>query len=57
MVASGLPVRNKERHLLEIACLALDLMDAAEDFQQPGKEQSDLDLRVGIHTGMTVVVY
>ena len=35
MVASGLPVRNDDKHALEIASMALDLLDASSKFAIP----------------------
>lgn len=35
MVASGLPVKNGNKHVSEIATMALDLLDAATYFQIP----------------------
>ena len=35
MVASGLPVRNDEKHALEIASMALDLLEESSKFGIP----------------------
>ena len=35
MVASGLPVRNEHKHALEIASMALDLLDESSKFAIP----------------------
>ena len=35
MVASGLPVRNGDKHALEIAIMALDLLDGSSKFGIP----------------------
>lgn len=35
MVASGLPVKNGNKHVSEIATMALDLLDAATYFRIP----------------------
>lgn len=35
MVASGLPVKNGNKHVSEIATMALDLLDAATYFRVP----------------------
>ena len=35
MVASGLPVRNGDQHSLEIANMALDLLDGSSRFAIP----------------------
>ena len=51
MVVSGLPRRNGEKHVGEIANLALDLMSAAVDFKIQHRPGLSLQLRVGLHTG------
>ena len=51
MVVSGLPRRNGEKHVGEIANLALDLMSAAVGFKIQHRQGLSLQLRVGLHTG------
>ena len=51
MVVSGLPHRNGDRHVGEIANLALDLMSAACDFKIRHRPGLKLQLRIGFHTG------
>ncbi|XP_067633351.1 uncharacterized protein [Eurosta solidaginis] len=53
MVASGLPVRNGEKHVSEIATMALDLLDASSFFKIP-RSAGTLQIRCGIHTGPVV---
>ena len=40
MVASGLPVRNEDQHVLEIASMALDLLDGSSRFIIPHRYPS-----------------
>ena len=51
MVASGLPVKNGNKHAAEIATMALDLLAGSSFFVVPHKPQDKLQLRIGIHTG------
>ncbi|ELU01070.1 hypothetical protein CAPTEDRAFT_201779 [Capitella teleta] len=51
MVASGLPVRNGERHAREVACMALDLLHAISEFKVHNKPEYRMKLRIGLHTG------
>jgi len=53
MVASGLPVRNGEKHVSEIAHLALDLMAVIPGVLLPHNPQQRMRIRMGIHTGAT----
>ena len=52
MVVSGVPTPNGDRHVAEIANMAIDLLSAVHtDFKirhQPGKK---LHLRIGLHSG------
>ncbi|XP_034946269.1 uncharacterized protein [Chelonus insularis] len=54
MVASGLPVRNGDKHVSEIATMALDLLDASSVFQVPKRPGERLQIRSGAHTGPVV---
>lgn len=52
MVASGLPERNGNRHVSEICTLGLHLMSSVKTFvirHRPGRQ---LQLRLGVHTGI-----
>ena len=51
MVASGLPVRNGSNHSREIARMALKMVEAVKTFPIKRKPETDLQLRVGVHTG------
>ncbi|XP_026674281.1 uncharacterized protein LOC108630979 isoform X2 [Ceratina calcarata] len=54
MVASGLPVRNGDKHVSEIATMALDLLEASSIFQVPKRPGERLQIRSGAHTGPVV---
>ncbi|XP_055303839.1 uncharacterized protein LOC129569215 isoform X2 [Sitodiplosis mosellana] len=54
MVASGLPVKNGNKHVSEIATMALDLLDAATYFRIPRRTTETLQIRCGAHTGPVV---
>ncbi len=51
MVVSGLPMRNGDRHAVEIAKLAIELVDATQRFVIPHLPNKILQLRVGANTG------
>uniref|UniRef100_A0ABM0M038 guanylate cyclase n=1 Tax=Saccoglossus kowalevskii TaxID=10224 RepID=A0ABM0M038_SACKO len=51
MVASGLPIRNGNRHAGEIATMALDLLSAVSKFTIRHLPHKVLQLRIGIHSG------
>ena len=52
MVVSGLPIRNGQQHAAEIASMALDLLEAVENFQIRHRPTQTLKLRIGIHSGI-----
>ncbi|XP_072249554.1 atrial natriuretic peptide receptor 1-like [Leuresthes tenuis] len=51
MVVSGLPVRNGKLHGREIARMALALLDAVRTFKIRHRQEQQLKLRIGIHSG------
>ena len=51
MVVSGLPLRNGDCHVGQIASMALHLLQAIRSFQIRGRTNETLKLRIGIHTG------
>ncbi|KAK2183423.1 hypothetical protein NP493_312g01007 [Ridgeia piscesae] len=51
MVVSGVPLRNGNRHVVEIATMALDILESTEDFVIPHLPGRQLVLRIGFHTG------
>ena len=54
MVASGLPIRNGNDHVKEIAQLALNLRKAVQAFKIRHLPKKKLQLRIGIHSGPCV---
>ena len=50
-VASGVPLRNGDKHAVEISNMALALLDACSRLPVPHLPQEMLKLRIGIHTG------
>ncbi|GAU95926.1 hypothetical protein RvY_07448 [Ramazzottius varieornatus] len=54
MVASGLPMRNGNRHSGEVANLSLSLLELVKSFVIPHLPHKKLLLRIGMHTGSCV---
>ncbi|XP_013397862.1 uncharacterized protein LOC106164477 [Lingula anatina] len=54
MVASGLPERNGKSHSVQIATMALDLLDHISQLEIPHMPGHQFRLRIGIHTGPVV---
>jgi len=54
MVASGLPIRNGDRHAGEICNMSLELLQAFNGVSYCGYENRQVQLRVGIHSGPCV---
>lgn len=54
MVASGLPVKNGNVHVTEIATMALDLLAGSSVVKVPHKPNQTLQIRSGCHTGPVV---
>ena len=58
MVASGVPLaigkKLGDAHALEIAAMALDIMNAASVFVIPHKPNQHLHLRIGIASGRAI---
>jgi len=52
LVASGLPTRNGDRHAFEIASFSLQILEFVELYEIPEYPQTQLRIRVGIHTGL-----
>ncbi|KAH3823439.1 hypothetical protein DPMN_125238 [Dreissena polymorpha] len=51
MIASGLPSRNDEKHVTEIAKLAIDLLATIETVLIPHIHNEKVSLRLGFNTG------
>lgn len=54
MVVSGLPLRNGDRHVGEIASLALHLLDRISKIEIKHRPGELLQIRAGIHSGQCV---
>ncbi|XP_050090825.1 receptor-type guanylate cyclase Gyc76C-like [Anopheles aquasalis] len=54
MVVSGLPITNGNRHVGEIASMALELLHAVRNHRIAHRPNETLKLRIGIHTGPVV---
>ncbi|KXJ81697.1 hypothetical protein RP20_CCG017728 [Aedes albopictus] len=54
MVVSGLPLLNENRHVGEIASMALELLQAVRSHRISHRPNETLKLRIGIHTGPVV---
>lgn len=48
---SGLPVRNGDQHVGEIATMSLHLLEAVRQFHIRHRPNDSLQLRIGIHSG------
>ena len=53
MVASGLPTVY-ERHAQEMSLLALELLDSVKNHVIPHLSQQNIQLRIGLHSGLQV---
>lgn len=51
MVASGLPQRNGDEHAREIGLMALAILDAVKSFTIMHKQNTQLSVRIGVHSG------
>ena len=51
MVVSGLPERNGDDHAREICLMSLAILDALQPFTVKHMPQSQLKVRIGIHSG------
>lgn len=54
MVVSGLPERNGDNHAREISLMALSILEALHSFSIQHRPDSQLKVRIGIHSGMTI---
>ena len=57
VVCSGLPVRNGNRHVTEIADMSLDILSAVDEFVFPNLPDKSLQFRIGIHTGELLLLW
>ncbi len=54
MVASGVPIRNGDKHGAEVCGMALALLDSIQEFHIPHIKLTYLHMRSGIHSGPCV---
>lgn len=54
MVVSGLPIKNGDLHVGEVASMALDLLEAVKSHKILHRPNETLKLRIGMHTGPVV---
>ncbi len=54
MVASGVPIRNGDRHATEICAMSLALLGSIKDFPIPHLPGEHLSMRIGIYSGPCV---
>lgn len=54
MVASGLPIRNGDKHAGQIATMALHLLRECTNFRIRHKPEKPLYVRIGVHSGPVV---
>jgi hypothetical protein len=55
MVVSGLPVRNGQKHVMEIANMSLSIMKAVQEFKIKHLPDEKLMIRIGINSGKNMV--
>lgn len=51
MVVSGLPVKNGQKHAMEIANMSLSIMKAVQEFKIKHKPDEKIMIRIGINSG------
>ncbi|ESO97829.1 hypothetical protein LOTGIDRAFT_104429, partial [Lottia gigantea] len=54
MLASGLPKRNGDKHIKEIADCSMDILSSITTFSIPHQPNKKIRIRIGIHTGPVV---
>ena len=57
MCVSGIPIRNGQRHVTEIARMSLDIINAAKRFHIASMPEVRLSLRIGAHTGQVATLF
>ena len=56
LLPPGIPVRNGSSHVREIARMSLKLVEAVKTFKIRHLQEEQLQLRIGVHTGMERLV-
>ena len=54
---SGLPIKNGNRHAGEIASMSLELLNAVKHHTIVHRPSETLKLRIGIHTGISLIIF
>ena len=57
MVVSGIPICNGNKHVEEIATMSLDLLSCVKSFKIRHRTDTQMQLRIGMHTGMNLLNY
>ncbi len=57
MVVSGLPIRNGEKHASEICLMSLHLLSEMTNFTVPHLPDRQLQLRIGVHSGVVNLLF
>ena len=55
MVVSGLPIRNANEHVCEIARMSLQILRQLQQFVIQHQPETPLKARIGIHSGLYIV--
>ena len=55
MVVSGLPIRNANEHVREIARMSLQILRQLQQFVIQHQPETALKARIGIHSGLYIV--
>lgn len=56
MVVSGLPTRNGDQHVVEIAKMSCSILENVREFKVGHKPDYQLCARIGIHSGITKIL-
>ena len=56
MVASGLPIRNGDKHVVEISNMALCIRESVKKFKIRHLPDVQLRIRIGLHSGRVFIV-
>jgi len=56
MVVSGLPERNGNEHVRQIARMSLKLLDSIEHFEIKHRGGEKIKIRIGLHTGCHIFI-
>ena len=54
MVVSGLPIRNGDEHVCQIARMSLKIVDHVLQFTIPHMPDTPLQARIGLHSGASL---